>query len=134
MDKVIKLASGNELDMSSQAFAVGSGMYKVICRELKNVDIKDGIDFRTFFDKKSVPKGEEINFIKDIFFSISSSEEFEALLFKCFEKCNWNKRKVVPALFDESDEAKADYIEMAWEVSKLNLAPFFKSLLSLFAR
>ena len=133
MNKTITLASGKELEMTMQSFSIASSMFKVLSRELKEVNLKGDVDvnFKKVFSPKHKIKDDEINLIKDIFLTVSSCNEFEQMIFECFKKCLYEKKKVVMSLFDEDEEARADYLEMAWEVGKFNLSPFFKNLASL---
>ena len=70
-----------------------------------------------------------INIMKDAFCEIASSETVEAAFFECAGRCLLNGQKITRETFEEPD-AREDYLPIAWEVIKFNLAPFFRGLAS----
>ena len=72
----------------------------------------------------------------DILFNAESSISFEKALFDCLKFCyideNGIKNKISPQLFDEKPELREDYYEIISKCVEVNLAPFFRSLVSEF--
>lgn len=115
------LKSGAVLELQMAPFAVSMRLFKTIANELKAVDIHlDGISFKEI-------KNTDINGIKNAVFQLLGSDAVETALKSCMERCLYNGLKITPDIF-ENPEARADYLVVAWEVTKFNLAPFFKSL------
>jgi hypothetical protein len=126
MDKTVKLASGAVLEISISDFKTVNALIKALMKEAKNIKVDGGMELDI---EKAIQQG-QYNFLKDIVCSLIASDEVENLIFQCFERCLYNKKKVNQGLFDVDYEARGDYFEMAWEVGKFNVAPFTKGLLS----
>lgn len=60
---------------------------------------------------------------------LASSKEVRRALFACFARCTYNGEKITMKTFTP-EESRGDYYEIAEEVMKANLSPFFKNLLS----
>lgn len=126
MDKKVTLASNAVLEISISDFKTVNALIKAMMKEAKNIKIDGGMELDI---EKAIKEG-QYNFVKDIVCSLVASDEIESLLFKCFERCMYNKKKINEDLFDLDLDARGDYYEIAWEVGKFNVAPFTKGLLS----
>jgi hypothetical protein len=129
MNKEVVLSSGAKLEITICSFQVCNSLVKALLKQAKNIKIEGDMEL----DLKEAIKGGQYNFFKDIVCSLISSDEIESLLFKCFERCLYNKKKVNADLFDNDIDARGDYFEVAWEVGKFNVSPFTKNLLSKFS-
>ena len=91
--------------------------------------LKDGQTLGSLFELELTD--EALNTVKNGAFTLLSSQEIEDVLWECFDRCLYNNKKITKSLFDEEQVAE-DYLEIAKEVMVLNLAPFRRSLESLF--
>lgn len=121
MNETITLKSGRELQLGLAPFSVGMKLFKTIANELKNVEI----DLDTL-DLKKIG-GKDINTLKNAIFQLAGSDALEMALFQCMERCLYDGQKIGRTTF-EPEDARQDYLPVAWEVMKYNLAPFFKGL------
>lgn len=121
MNETLTLKSGASLELQMAPFAVSMKLFKTIAAELKQVDINlDGLSLEAI-------KGTNLNGIKNAVFQLLGSDQLELALGACMERCLYNGVKITKGTF-ESPEARQDYLPVAWEVMKFNLAPFFSSL------
>lgn len=60
---------------------------------------------------------------------LAGSKPIRQALFKCLLRCTYNKEKITAKTF-EDEKARGDYYEIALACIKVNLSPFFNSLLS----
>jgi hypothetical protein len=65
----------------------------------------------------------------EIIMILDSDENVHNSIFKCLERCLYNKEKITIETF-EPLEARADYYEVIFSCLKANLMPFFKTLFS----
>lgn len=121
MNETITLASGASLELGMADFKVGLRLFQVICRELKLVDID--IDFSNL---KQLA-GKDINTFKNAILQLAGSESVEKAVFDCMAKSLYNGQRIEPKTF-EPEDARGDFLPVAWEVIKYNLVPFFKNL------
>jgi len=117
----ITLKSGASLAVTVAPFTVARQLMKVVARELAGVEFN--LDL-TGFDQLS---GQDINVFKNAVFKILQSDAVEAAMFECAKKCLYNNQSILPTTF-EPEEARGDYLPVAWEVMKANLRPFFSGL------
>lgn len=91
---------------------------------VKNLELQ-GLEFVTLIDK-----------IAELLFSVEMSDDFNKAVFECLKYCyieeNGVKNKITPQLFDEKPELREDYYEIVSKCVEVNLAPFFKSLVTEF--
>lgn len=91
---------------------------------VKNLELQ-GLEFVTLIDK-----------IAELLFSAEMSDDFNKAVFECLKYCyieeNGVKNKITPQLFDEKPELREDYYEIVSKCVEVNLAPFFKSLVTEF--
>ncbi len=91
---------------------------------IKKLDFT-GLDIALLIDK-----------LAELLFSAEMSDNFEKALFECLTACyidtNGVKNKITRELFDEKPELREDYYEIVSKCVEVNLAPFFKSLVTEF--
>lgn len=123
------LKSGRTLVLNLAPFSVGSKLFKTVLGELRTINIDVAkLDMGMELNLQKIdPK--LINIMKDAFCEIASSETVEAAFFECAGRCLLNGQKITRETFEEPD-AREDYLPIAWEVIKFNLAPFFRGLAS----
>lgn len=74
------------------------------------------------------PKQElDVNFIKDMLFSVVASESVEAAIWPCLAHSIYEKHRITTDSF-ESLEGREDFLEICYEVGKENILPFGKNL------
>lgn len=128
--------------MRKEIIAENGAVIKIDCASfdnamsLKNSIVKElassGIDIKAF-EFNSIAQM-EINpelvssVIKSVLF-VDCSVSFNDALFKCMERCTYNKEKITKATFEEV-EARENYYLVAFEVIKENISPFFKGAVS----
>ena len=61
------------------------------------------------------------------------SEEFNSIMWQCMKICTYDEKTITEQLFDDIPEARVDYDLIQKEVIQVNLAPFMKPLLGMFA-
>lgn len=127
------LKSGATLDITRSPFVVGHKLFKTVLKELKEVNLKlglrEGQNLSNLFELELTD--DALNTVKDGILTLLSSQEIEDALWECMLRVTYNDKKITRNLFD--DEAICeDYLEIAKEVMVANLAPFRKSLESLF--
>ena len=121
MSEPITLKSGAILILGTPSFAHGMKLFKVIVNELKLVDLDlSTLDLRAF-------AGKDINSLKNAIFPLLGSDALENAIFDCAMKSTYNSMKITRDTFTP-DEARADYLPVAWEVIKHTLRPFFVNL------
>lgn len=117
----ITLKSGASLAVTMAPFSAGNRLMKTVARELAGVDFN--LDLRSFEQLSS----QDANVLKNVVFQIIQSDAVEAALADCMKKCLYNEQRITPATF-EPEDARPDYLPVAWEVMKANLRPFFSGL------
>jgi len=119
------LKSGRILNLQVAPFAVANKLRKVIAGELKGVDVEfEKLDLKadlTALDSKA------LNTFKNIVCQLMASDAVEGCFFECAARCTLDGQKVTRESFDDPD-SRGDFLPTAWEVIKLNIAPFFGSL------
>jgi hypothetical protein len=127
------LHSQSELEVTMASFADSHKLLKAVMKEMERVQINFGSRAKNVNEFMNLEVTDEtINTLKNIFSRIVSSDEVEAALWPCLERCTWNGRKVNRDLF-EDEGPRGDFLEIAKEVLWFNLSPFTQSLGSLFS-
>ena len=121
MQDPITLKSGSTLEIGIASFASGNRLMKTVARELAAVSFD--FNLSNFSDLS----GQDINVLKNAVFQLLQSDALEAALMECAKKSLYNGEKITPQTF-EPEDARQDYMPVAWEVMKANLSPFFKGL------
>lgn len=113
--KDITLPSGAKLSLGISPFVDSRELYQIASKELipLKLDVKEEID---------------ANFFKNVACSLLSSKEFEEALWKCFEKCLYNRERITEETF-EPEKAREDYLEVCYLVAKANVSPFMNALM-----
>lgn len=123
------LKSGRELTLTLAPFSVGSKLFKVVLGELRTINIDVAkLDMNAELDLRKIDP-RLIATIKDLFCEIASSDAIEASFFECAARCLLDGKKITRETF-ESPDTREDYLPVAWEVIKFNLAPFWRGLVS----
>lgn len=121
MHDPITLKSGAQLALTIAPFAVGNRLLKTVARELAAVDFDmDTVNF-------SELSGKDINTLKNALFQLLQSDALETALLECMKRCLYNNERITETTF-EPEDARPDYLPVAWEVIKVNLRPFFSGL------
>lgn len=115
----IKLPSGAELKITPSEFKVSRELFQALLEELKGT-------------KMDPEKEIDSNFFKDIFCTGFSSKRIEYSLGRCMERATYNNLKITDETW-EPVEAREDYLMTCFEVAKVNIAPFTKSLYAQFS-
>lgn len=116
----ITLPSGLELQITPAPFADAKELYQAFLEELKQMKL----DGATNIDH---------NFIKDLFCVGFSSKKIEDKIWKCLNRCTYDKSKITLDTF-ESEQARSDYFDILFEVAKVNVMPFTKNLYAKFSQ
>lgn len=116
----IKTVSGANLCIGIAPFKDCMHLKNVIERELS----KNKIDLSSL-DLKSTDLSALINPI----LSIDSSDAFMDAFFKVAIKSTYNDEKITQDIF-EDEKARIDFYDVMINVIRINLAPFFKGLVS----
>lgn len=86
--------------------------------------------FQNFLNKE-LDFTECFDFLKNVLISSDVSEDLNNKLFNCLKYCTYNTMyKIDDNLFDEVKDARLDYYEIIFACVRVNLYPFFKSLVS----
>lgn len=116
--KTVKLANGKELFISLAPFADARALYQAMLEECKGIKV----EMKTEID---------MNFFKDIGFTLLASKKVESALFLCMARCTIDKLKVTEDSFEDPD-MRSVYLEVCFEVAKANIDPFTKNLYAKF--
>lgn len=99
---------------------------------LKNAITKEASKVGFDLTKLDLNKDVDATFVNSIIkpiLAIDSSDEFYNAVMKCMERCLYNGEAIREEIF-EDEGAREDYYTVLIEVVKVNLVPFFKSLVS----
>ena len=128
-----KLESGADIEIQMASWEVCNRLLKVVMREVEAVKInlgaKGGMKSLADLDVND----DLLNTIKDISARLISSDAVEAVLWDCFKTVVYNGQRITKRDVFEPAEAREDYLPIAKEVLVYNLAPFFKSLGSMWS-
>lgn len=116
----VKMPSGATLKVDLAPFAVGKALYQAMLEEAEGLRI-------------SITDNLDADFIKNIFCRGMASKKIEQCLYKCMERSLYNGSKLcIDGKIDETlfepEGARQDYMPMLFEVARVNLFPFTKSL------
>lgn len=114
----MKLPSGAILEVTMSDFATSKALYQVISKELKGVKFESADRVEQMF--------------KDIFCVAISSVEIEKAVWECMKRATYDGIKITPDTF-ESEKAREDYLEVLFEVTRVNTLPFMKNLYAKFS-
>lgn len=140
---VATLPSGAKLSMQVAAWGIAANLRWAIAQEMKAVgmDFSSGLiqgllkaaSLEDMTQKRvailKLLGNEEVDTLKNLLMQLGGSPRLEGVIFDCLICCTYNGVKITKDIF-EPEDARADFYPIVWEVLKLNLRPFFKSLLS----
>ena len=130
--KNIPLSSGATLGFQLARFNDGMNLFNATFKELVGVPFGaqgSSLDFANFLKM-------DISELKDVVIKVATSDKVQEAIWKCMESCTYQGVndsagiKINKNTF-ESEDARADFLLVVWEVATLNLVPFFKNLGSL---
>jgi len=130
--KNIPLSSGATLGFQLARFNDGMNLFNATFKELVGIPFGaqgSSLDFANFLKM-------DISELKDIVIKVATSDKVQEAIWKCMESCTYQSLndsvgiKITKNTF-ESEDARADFLLVVWEVATLNLVPFFKNLGSL---
>ena len=108
------LPSGAELEITMPPFAVSRALYQAVLEELKGAKINSSDEV-------------DVNLFKDLFCVMLSSKKVDAALTECMKRATYNGLKIDADTFEPA-AAREDYITVCFEVAKVSVIPFLKSL------
>ena len=115
-------------------FGVGEPEAKYPLSKKPDVIIVPGVGFDKKLNRVGYGKGFYDGFLDkfiDVLISADTSEDFNKALFKCLGRCVYDEfHAITPQFFDDNPEAIEDYYEIVAYCVKVNLTPFFKSLVT----
>lgn len=118
--------NGRELKVTPASFADARALQKAIGNAIKS----ERVDIPASFD---VDLSEaELSGVLSAVISVAVSDEVEAQLFKCAARALIGEDKVDRDFFEDVDNREF-FFPIMLEVAKVNVAPFFKNLASLFS-
>lgn len=108
---------------------------QVIAKELmkQNIDIGNPRSIQELIGTVNNHISTYLNIIKNILLGLEVSEEFNSIMWQCMKICTYDDKTITEQLFDDIPEARVDYDLIQKEVIQVNLAPFMKLLLGMFA-
>jgi hypothetical protein len=117
---------GKEVVINPAPFQLAGRLKRAIHKELSKIGIDLGyLNFKTEITADILKAFSKMALI------IDSSEEVEALVFACLERCLYDKEKITVDTF-EPVEMRAYYYKIIGGCLKENLFPFYKNLPLLF--
>lgn len=119
MEKVT-LSSGAVIEVTESDILTQHKLFQQVCKEMRAVDV-------TALTSKKL----DLNFIKDLFCIVLSSDDLFKLIEPMLRRTTYNGVKVNDFKFFDNPEAKPDFIEVLKEVARVNLAPFGKAVVSM---
>lgn len=119
----ITLDSGKELVIELAAPEPAFALLDAVMADLKAVDLD-----LSSLDLKGL-QAQDINVIKNLLCQFLGSKAIREAFFACAGKCLYDGKRITRETFAGAD-ARADFLPVAQEVIKANLAPFFGSLVS----
>jgi hypothetical protein len=116
--ETVTLPSGAVLGIQMAPFATGMNLFKTVCRELKAAGVE--LDLTALGEK-------DMSALLTPVLQIAGSDAVERCIWDCLKRCTYNNRRITPETF-ETMPARGDWLKVAWEALRANLAPFFASL------
>lgn len=111
--KKITLPTGSVLEMNIAPFADSKALYQAVAEEMMKVQLD--------------PDRKVESALKDLICLGLSSQKIEMRINKCMERALYNGVKIDSQTF-EPEKARDDYFMVCFEVAKVNVMPFMKSL------
>lgn len=114
----VKLPSGNEIEITPAPFDEAKAIYQALLEELKSVPVQFG--------------EHHVNFLKSVFCTGIASKKIEKSVVACLDRVIYKGQKVTLDVF-EVVENREDYLPMCFEVARVNVEPFMKTLTQQFS-
>lgn len=121
MPQEITLPSGSKLLITLADVEPAEDLLSVVMAELKGVNFDLGS-----FNPEELSSG-DLNTFKNLVCQLLGSKALRDAIYVCAAKSLYNGQRITRSSF-ASEEARADFLPVAWEVAKANLSPFFASL------
>jgi hypothetical protein len=121
------LIDNNELIISLASFEEAMDLKDAVEEAAKKANIKLGFDDNE--ENKVSLSDDSLSSVLGSILSIDSSKEVRRLLFKCAERCLFNKEKIDQTFFEVAKNREY-YYPIMFEILKETLMPFFKGLFS----
>ncbi len=102
---------------------------KEIIKNPLGLKLQETTETKTALEKEIDISG-LLDYLKNTIIEIETSEDFNKAVFDCLGKCTYDMKRIIPELFDDIPEARADYYEIVFRCIEENLRPFIKSLAS----
>ena len=126
MKQETTLKSGIVLRLQVATFKQSMRLLKVVVNEIKAVDL--GIVVNGQIDLKKLQSMDlPVDAIKNVVCQMIGSDAVDKALSECMGVCLYDGEKITAETF-ESENARQDYLPVAWEVMQVNLLPFFSGL------
>lgn len=127
--------NGAKIVINAAPMLVVKKLRKCIASEFLKVNIDVGNPKKLEELKQAFEKNisKYINDIKNVVLGLELSDQFEDVVWQCFKYCTYDNKQIVPALFDDIEEARVDYDYLVIECLKENLTPFFGRLTGMFS-
>lgn len=133
LPETVTLPSGTTLTLKDAPFEVSMRLLKTVARELGSVTTGLKLDVNFGTDPAALARlfasDLPLDVIKNAVCQMVASDALEAVLNECMGRCLYGQVACTKNLFEDRN-ARKDYILVAWEVIKFNLAPFFDGLSS----
>lgn len=121
------LKSGVVVELQMASFSVSMRLLKAVVNEVKAVDL-GGFKFGAEVKLEEIMKTDlPVDALKNVVCQMLGSDPVEAAVRDCMKGCLYDKQAIRGDTFEE-ENARQDYLPVAWEVIQFNLAPFFKGL------
>jgi hypothetical protein len=127
MNQKKTLKSGVVLELQMSSFALAMRLLKTIVNEIKSVDL-GGFKFGAEVKIEELMKADlPIDALKNVVCQLLGSDAVELAVRDCMKCCIYDKTAIRGDTFEE-ENARQDYLPVAWEVIQFNLRPFFEGL------
>ena len=124
-----KGVNGKKIVINCSSMKTVKKLRKALAKELLkvNIDVGNPASLKelngTFKDTNKW-----LNIFKEILLGLETSEEFDEVISECLRDCTYDNIMITEDLFDNKEEARADYDRIVMEVVKENLRPFLKGV------
>ncbi len=118
--KEITLSEGAVLKIGPAPFEASKNLFQALLDEAKAVKLDPTAEV-------------DVNLYKDLFCIGLSSKKIESALKPCLEKCLYNGLKIDASTFEDV-KAREHYLDICFEVTKENVAPFTKTLMQKYSQ
>lgn len=132
MNQEFKLESGATLEVTMGSFQEANALKNALLTAVKGTK---GLDDAVVQAASGGIQNADVGPILDAILGTATSETVERCLFKCFERCLYDKVKITPDLFDDPKmglSLRQDYYSIAIKVIQVNCSPFLQGALSLY--